>query len=101
MWGSKTMDKSVEDKRGAIIEAAYQVFSARGFAHSQVVTIAELSHISTATIYKLFDSKEKLFLAAYDHGLDILESHVCAGSVCAGPLRRHSIRADGERIFWP
>ncbi len=81
------MDKTIEDKRPAVIEAAYQVFSAKGFSHTQVTTIAEQSHVSTATIYKLFDSKEKLFLAAYDHGLDILESHVCAGSVCADPLQ--------------
>ena len=80
------MDKTIEDRKSAVVDAAYQVFSAKGFAHTQVTTIAELSHVSTATIYKLFDSKEKLFLAAYDHGLDILEAHVKVGAVCKDPL---------------
>lgn len=80
------MDKSIEDKRPAVIEAAYHVFSAKGFAHTQVTTIAEESHVSTATIYKLFESKEMLFLAAYDHGLDILEAYVCARIESDDPL---------------
>lgn len=80
------MDKTIEDKRLAVIEAAYLEFSAKGFAHTQVTVIAEASHVSTATIYKLFQSKESLFLAAYNHGLDILEAHVCSGWENADPL---------------
>lgn len=80
------MDKTIEDRRLDVIAAAYEEFSAKGFAHTQVTMIAEASHVSTATIYKLFQSKETLFLAAYNHGLDILEAHVCSGWESADPL---------------
>jgi AcrR family transcriptional regulator len=80
------MDKSIEDRRQAIIEVAYNEFSAKGFPHTQVTVIAELSHVSTATIYKLFASKEALFLAAYNHGLDILETHVRASKEAKEPV---------------
>ena len=80
------MEKNIEDKRSSVVAAAYQVFSAKGFAHTQVTTIAEASHVSTATIYKLFQSKETLFLAAYDHGLDILENHASTGADCLDPV---------------
>jgi AcrR family transcriptional regulator len=108
--GAGAMDKSIEDRRETIIEAAYNEFSTKGFTHTQVTVIAELSHVSTATIYKLFSSKEELFLAAYNHGLDILESHVCEGvqtidpveslliiarsyaAICDSPLARRIVR---------
>jgi AcrR family transcriptional regulator len=80
------VDKNIEDKRCAVVEAAYRAFSTRGFAHAQVTAIAEDSHVSTATIYKLFSSKEALFLAAYNHGLDILAAHVHAGWEVGDPL---------------
>jgi hypothetical protein len=66
-------------------EAAYQIFSAKGFAHAQVTAVAQACHVSTATIYKLFPSKEVLFLAAYHYGLDLLEAHVLNSSACDDP----------------
>lgn len=104
------MDKTIEDKRPAVIAAAYQVFSTKGFAQAQITTIAENSHVSTATIYKLFQSKETLFLSAYEHGLDILEGHLSSGlehedpreglkliarsfaAMCDSPLARRIVR---------
>ena len=84
--GDGVMDKSMDDRRQDVVAAAYHVFSKKGFTHTQVSMIAEESHVSTATIYKLYESKEALFLAAYNHGLDILEVHVSAGTDCADPL---------------
>jgi AcrR family transcriptional regulator len=80
------MDKGAEDKRHCVVESAYNVFSSKGFAQTQVTMIAEASHVSTATIYKLFQSKEALFLAAYDYGLDLLEAHVTIGLDNSAPL---------------
>lgn len=80
------MDKNIEERREAVVKTAYREFSAKGFANTQVTIIAEQSHVSTATIYKLFPSKEALFLAAYNHGLDILESHVHTSKDCVDPV---------------
>jgi AcrR family transcriptional regulator len=80
------MEKTHDDKRKAVVEVAYEIFSEKGFAHTQVTMIAEASHVSTATIYKMFESKETLFLAAYEHGLDILEAHVSAGTEEKDPV---------------
>jgi AcrR family transcriptional regulator len=68
------VDRAIEERRASVVKAAFEVFTSLGFARSQITAIADASHVSTATIYKLFDSKEALFRAAYEYGLDWLKS---------------------------
>lgn len=70
----RAVDASIEERRASVIKASFEVFTNFGFARTQVTAIAEISHVSTATIYKLFESKEALFRAAYDYGLEWLKS---------------------------
>ena len=50
-----------KEKRAAILEAAQAAFLAKGFARTSVNTIAKDAGVSTATLYKHFDTKEDLF----------------------------------------
>lgn len=50
------------DKRQAILEAAYRLFSANGFARTSVSAIVAAVGGSKGTIYAHFGSKEKLFV---------------------------------------
>lgn len=50
----------------AILVAAYQEFSARGFQSVSVIDIAKAAPVSTATIYKHFTSKEMLVAAVVE-----------------------------------
>lgn len=50
-----------ENKRAAILSAALKVFTSSSFASASMVNIAEKADVSTATLYKHFESKDELF----------------------------------------
>jgi AcrR family transcriptional regulator len=50
-----------ELKRKAILKAAHEAFLAEGFNRAAVHVIAHRADSSTATLYKYFKSKERLF----------------------------------------
>jgi AcrR family transcriptional regulator len=54
---------TAEQRRGAILDAALEVFAARGFHGSSIDDIAGAAGISKALIYEHFDSKQDLYLA--------------------------------------
>lgn len=53
-----------------ILEAAEQVFAARGFEGASVEEIAGKAEVAIATLYKLFGSKEAVFAALVQHRQD-------------------------------
>ncbi len=50
-----------ERKRADVVRAARKVFMTEGFGKAAVSDIARQADVSTATLYKYFDSKEHLF----------------------------------------
>ena len=48
-------------KRRAITEAAKVIFATDGYTHTAMAEIARVADVSTATLYKHFESKENLF----------------------------------------
>lgn len=62
--GLATYRKSVsETKRAAILKAAREIFLKDGYSRAAMAEIAREADVSTATLYKHFDSKESLFAA--------------------------------------
>jgi AcrR family transcriptional regulator len=59
MAGKRTLQK--EARRNAIIEAAFEEFTAQGFTATKLDDVAERACIGKGTIYLYFDSKESLF----------------------------------------
>jgi len=55
-----------QSKRNAIVQAAIETFLDSGFGNAGMAKIAEVAKVSTATLYKHFDSKEQLFVAITD-----------------------------------
>lgn len=62
-----TPERRRELTRTALIEAATQVFARRGFYGASLDEIAETAGFTRGAIYKNFDDKEGLFLAAVDN----------------------------------
>src|SRR5690348_492815 len=60
------------DREGQIVQAASEVFGARGFAATSVADIAERAGISKPLIYNYFGSKEGLFRACLQRAGGIL-----------------------------
>ena len=62
--GLDTHRRNVSDKkRAAILKAALDNFLRNGFSRAGMADIAREADVSTATLYKHFDSKEALFAA--------------------------------------
>lgn len=62
--GLQSHRRKISDrKRAAIIEAAKEHFLAHGYTHAGMADIARSADVSTATLYKHFESKQVLFAA--------------------------------------
>ncbi|MBL0371456.1 TetR/AcrR family transcriptional regulator [Rhizobium sp. KVB221] len=53
-------------KRGRILDAAFEIFAARGFSGASMDEIAKLAEVSKPTLYTYFGDKEGLFTALLD-----------------------------------
>jgi AcrR family transcriptional regulator len=70
-------DPELQERRSAeILDVAIRVFAASGFRNTDVQQIADELGLGKGTIYRYFDTKEKLFLAAADAGMQQLERHI-------------------------
>jgi AcrR family transcriptional regulator len=65
-----------ERRRGEILHKAVEVFAKHGYPNTDVQLIADPLGISKGTVYRYFQSKEKLFLAAVAWGVDQLDEHM-------------------------
>lgn len=51
----------MKDKRSLIIEAAFRVFSEKGYYNAKIEEIAEEAGIGKGTVYSYFNNKQELF----------------------------------------
>lgn len=63
---TRTNLSDADTRRHAIIEAAVHVFATRGYAATPVAEVAAEAGISQAYVFKLFPTKEGLFVAAIE-----------------------------------
>ncbi|HET6151999.1 MAG TPA: TetR/AcrR family transcriptional regulator [Marmoricola sp.] len=59
-------------QRDRLIDAFVQVVAERGYESAGVKVICKRAGVAYSTFYELFESKEQLFLAAYDAGVATL-----------------------------
>jgi AcrR family transcriptional regulator len=70
-------DPELEARRKAqILDVAARVFAAHGFANTQVQTIANHVGVGNGTIYRYFPTKDQLFLATVERGLQELTAEM-------------------------
>ncbi|MCZ8314029.1 TetR/AcrR family transcriptional regulator [Phreatobacter sp.] len=74
--------------RGAILDAADQVFVRHGFRGAAMEDIARVAGVSPDSLYSQFSSKEAIFAAAVERTLDAFRERV------AGLLRRHGVAVE-------
>jgi len=70
----------VEPKKERIILNATKIFSAKGYFSTSVQEIAEECSMSKASLYKLFPSKEDLFIEVFEYHQNILFDKVASVS---------------------
>jgi AcrR family transcriptional regulator len=54
-----------------VLDAAVDAFGETGFERTTSLTIAERAGVTTATVYHHFDNKRALYLAAFQHSIDV------------------------------
>ncbi len=92
-----TREQSKAATREKLLDAARQVFAARGFHGASVEEIAAEAGFSTGALYSNFDGKEDLFLVLMDR-----EVSAHAREVADAVGRRATVaeRAEGGAHFW-
>jgi len=92
-----TREQSKAATRAKLLDAARQVFAARGFHGASVEEIAAVAGYSTGALYSNFDGKEDLFLVLMEREL---AAH--AREVAEAVGRRTTIpeRTEGGADFW-
>lgn len=63
-------------RREEILDAARQVFSARGFEKAKLEEIAEVAELGKGTIYNYFKNKEELFVSVIVRGIKRFQEFV-------------------------
>jgi AcrR family transcriptional regulator len=95
-------DELVERRRREIIEAAFEVFSTRGYTNAGIADIAERLGMGHGTFYRYFKNKRDILDQVVDYGV---EQIVTALEIeTAEPAKtleefREQIRSIGERLF--
>jgi AcrR family transcriptional regulator len=74
-------------KRDAILDAALELFSERGFYGTAVPTVAERAHVGAGTVYRYFESKEALVNALYQREKLAFVSQLMDGFPVEKPTR--------------
>jgi AcrR family transcriptional regulator len=61
-------------RRDQVLSAAHRIFAASGFSKATVDEIAEAAGVAKGTVYLYFESKEEIYWAALNRGLDELHA---------------------------
>lgn len=78
-----------ERRREEILAAATAEFARRGFPRTDLRVVADRLRLGKGTVYRYFETKEELFLAAVDRGMRLLLARVDgAAPEALDPLER-------------
>jgi TetR/AcrR family transcriptional regulator, fatty acid metabolism regulator protein len=67
-----TTDQQRREKRERIIDAAVEVFAAKGFRSARIADIARRAGVADGTIYLYFRNKEDILLSVFEEKMDLL-----------------------------
>jgi TetR/AcrR family transcriptional regulator, fatty acid metabolism regulator protein len=67
-----TSDQQRQEKRERIVDAAVEVFAAKGFKSARIADIARRAGVADGTIYLYFRNKEDILLSIFEEKMDLL-----------------------------
>jgi AcrR family transcriptional regulator len=99
----KKVEQNKKQKQERILKAAEEIFQSNGFIGTSMDNIAEKACVTKQTIYRYFDTKEALFLAALEaqrlrsnndflDALDRQEGEKALQTFAVGFIKRHLSR---------
>src|SRR5436853_7505996 len=87
---------SAEDRRSAILDAALEVFSRRGYNGASIDGIAQAAGISKALIYEHFPSKRDLHVSLLEAEIEVVFARLAESAATSEPGEvrlRHGVDA--------
>ncbi|HEY8464111.1 MAG TPA: TetR/AcrR family transcriptional regulator [Bacillota bacterium] len=73
---AKRRARERKQRRELIIQTAQQLFEEQGFDRTTVEAIAARAELGKGTIYSYFQSKEQIYIAILEKGLDLLKERM-------------------------
>src|SRR5580704_1592884 len=96
---SETADMSAkQQRRGEILDAAFEEFSLNGYAGTSMAAIARRARASKETLYAWFENKETLFNTLLATRLDAMGGRSAAAAV-ENPSAAHVLPVVAEDII--
>ena len=89
--GKKRSPKAIQLRKRAVLDVAAREFAQNGYSDADMDRIAEGASVGKGTIYRYYESKEKLFEAVADDAMNELRDYVFSKMQKAegeGPLDR-------------
>jgi AcrR family transcriptional regulator len=80
MASRKAVLSTSEARRQAVIQAAMIVFATNGYLGTPVTDVAKRAKISTAYVFKLFPSKQELFVSALERCFEVILAALAKGA---------------------
>lgn len=88
-------ERSAEQRRAAILEAAKDLFYAKGFDATTTDEIASRARVSKRTIYEMFATKREMLSALIAETSDRMSAPIVVGSATTRAQFLHSLREFG------
>ncbi len=95
-------EQRVEQRRNEIIEAAYEVFSERGYTAAGIADIAQKLGIGHGTFYRYFKNKRDILDHVVDYGVNRMTDYILDDATRPAETfeeLRKQLRSIGERLF--
>lgn len=92
--GATSLSEASDEKREAILDAALDLFSERGFYGTAVPLLAESAKVATGSIYRYFENKEAIVNALYRREKELLGKTLLEAFPFDSPPR------DQFHFFW-
>ena len=90
-------NKGQENRRGEMLDVAARIFSHQGYAGTSIRDIAREVGVQPSSLYYFFKSKEDLFVAVYEKGVNEIVNAVTKATTKAGtPWARLERAATGH-----
>lgn len=89
--------KEREGRRSEILASAREVFFAKGFMNATVGEIAAASSLAKGTLYLYFKSKEEMYCALMDEGMELLKKDLM--KALSRPMRPDRVLAELVKAY--
>ncbi len=94
------MKDDVQDKKAAIIKAAFKLFTERGFYGTPTSLISQEAGVATGTLFRYFATKEELINSAYSVAKSHMADALKAGIDMEPTIEGKAWRIWGNTIRW-